>query len=511
MAFGYVIFKNQYYDSVFLMRLAKNLGDETGVEQAAALMGTEKNKELLAAIGVTGGGINTASPNDLVVALVAADQAQVDQLLSEVDERLHRSSVATSLTSHPSFDSAIEARTTSNLAVISVPGQYAAREARKALDKGLHVFIFSDNVPVEQEVELKQFAQEKGLLVMGPDCGTSILGSIGIGFSNVVRRGSIGVVGASGTGIQEFTSMTHQAGGGISNAIGTGSHDLSDQVGGITTLMGLKALQADPLTKVVAIVSKPAQPNTLVAIIEQVRKSSKPVVACFLGLKDIPQSTGENLHFVHTLDEAVSTVLSLAGQEPLLSCAFDEAGIQKEVETWLPQQRYLRGLFAGGTFCYQAQQILSDAGMQVYSNAPLDKRYRLSNAQVSLENSLVDMGDDQFTQGKPHPMIDASQRAKRIIEEGNDPEVAVLLLDFILGFVSSPDPAGDLVRAIREAKQAAADRGGHLTVVASICGTDQDPQDLERQKAILKNAGAVVFSSNAQAAEYCALLMRARR
>lgn len=510
MASGFVIFKNQYYDSVFLMRLAKNLGDEPGVEQTAALMGTEKNKELLAAIGVSGAELQTASPNDLVVALVAGKQAQVDQLLGEVDERLHRSSQEEKQSSYPTFDAAMMARPESNLAVISVPGQYAAREARKALEKGLHVFLFSDNVSIEEEVEIKQLAQEKRLLVMGPDCGTSILGGTGIGFANVVRRGPVGVVGASGTGIQEFTSMIHQAGSGISNAIGTGSHDLSDQVGGITTLMGLKALQADPSTKVIAIISKPAQPKTLAAILEQVRLSTKPVVACFLGLKD-PLPSRDNFYSVRTLDEAVNTALNLVQHSSVISQINKAADVQKEVSSWLPQQCFLRGLFAGGTFCYQAQQVLQDAGIQVYSNSPFDKRYWLSNPETSLEHSMVDMGDDHFTQGKPHPMIDASQRAKRIVEEGKDPEVAILFLDVILGYVSSPDPAGDLEKAIIAARQAATNRGGHLTVVASICGTDQDPQNLERQKAILENAGAIVFSSNAQAASFCAQLISARR
>jgi FdrA protein len=283
MASGFVIFKNQYYDSVFLMRLAKNLGDEPEVEQAAALMATEKNKALLSEIGISGVDIQAATPNDLVVALVARNQAQVDQLLGEADERLHRSSESIGQTSYATLDGAVEARKDINLAVISVPGQYAAHEARRALERGLHTFIFSDNVPAEQEVELKQFAKEKRLLVMGPDCGTSILGGVGIGFANIVRRGHVGVVGASGTGIQEFTSLIHQAGSGISHAIGTGSHDLSDEVGGITTLMGLKVLQADPMTDIIAIVSKPAGLKTLSTIIDESQSNRKPVRGMLLG------------------------------------------------------------------------------------------------------------------------------------------------------------------------------------------------------------------------------------
>jgi FdrA protein len=513
MASGFVILKNQYYDSVFLMRLAKNLNDEPGVEQSAALMATENNKSLLAEIGITGNEIQSAAPNDLIVALVANDQAQVDQLLSEVDERLHRTSEGKVQTRLTTLESAVEAQPNLNLAVISVPGPHAARQARKALENGLHVFLFSDNVTVEQEIEIKLLAQEKGLLVMGPDCGTSILGGKGIGFANVVRRGPVGVVGASGTGIQEFTSLVHQAGSGISHAIGTGSHDLSDQVGGITTLMGLKVLQADPNTKIIAIVSKPAGPKTLSAILQQIQANPKPVVACFLGLQQRLENVGENFHQAKSLDDAADLVLSLINHTipaQLENKRLPEL-LAKESQAWLPQQRYLRGLFAGGTFCFQAQQILRDAGILTYSNAPLDKRYWLSDPETSLEHSLVDMGDDHFTQGKPHPMIDASQRARRIREEAKDPEAAILLLDIILGYVSSPDPAGDLYEAIRDARQTAADRGGHLTVVASVCGTSQDPQNLERQIAILKNAGAIVFQSNARAAAFCVDLMRSRR
>ena len=182
-----------------------------------------------------------------------------------------------------------------------------------------------------------------------------------------------------------------------------------------------------------------------------------------------------------------------------------------EVRGWLPEQRYLRGLFAGGTFCYQAQQVLQDAGIPVYSNTPLDRRYQLENPEESLEHSIIDLGDDYFTQGKPHPMIDASERRKRILEEADDPEVAILLLDFILGEISSPDPVGDLIEAIRQAKETAARRGGRLTVVASVCGTDQDPQDLDRQKALLAGAGVFVLPSNARAAGFCRDLILSMR
>lgn len=511
MASGFVIRKSQYYDSVFLMRIASTLNDVPGVSQSAAVMATDANKELLAEIGISGGALIGANPNDLVVAVIAQDPAVVETVLATIDERLLNGSSTIKSTRFRSIDEASVSNPDSNLVVISVPGTYAAREARKALEQGKHVFIFSDNVPVEQEAEIKQLAREQGRLVMGPDCGTSLIGGVGIGFANQVRRGSIGAVGASGTGLQEFTSLVHQAGAGISHAIGTGSHDLSDAVGGITTLIGLDALEADPATRVIAIVSKPAGSGTLQRLFDRVRICSKPVVGCFLGLERQLQDLGPHFHQALTIDEAVEFAVTLSmiesGKGVTERRERPQSTIQEEISGWREKQRYLRGLFAGGTFCYQTQQVLRDAGLAVYSNAPLDKRFKLENPEISLEHSMVDLGEDYFTQGTPHPMIDATQRRKRILKEAEDPEVGVLLLDFILGHIASPDPVGDLIEAIQTAKGMAVRRGGRLTVVASICGTDQDPQGLGRQKRLLDQAGVLVFPSNYQAARFCSDLL----
>jgi succinyl-CoA synthetase alpha subunit len=511
MASGFVIRKSQYYDSVFLMRIAKTLNDEPGVKESAVLMATDANKELLAEIHITGAAIDAATPNDLVVAVIADDAAIIGQLLASIDKRLQSVSSAKKNTSYRSVDEAAISTPECNLVVISVPGAYAAQEARKAIDQGKHVFLFSDNVPLDQEVELKQLARERGRLVMGPDCGTSLIGGVGIGFANRVRRGPIGVVGASGTGIQEFTSLVHQAGSGISHAIGTGSHDLSNAVGGITTLMGIDALEADPGTRVIAIVSKPAGNETLENLMERIQVCKKTVIGCFLGITDQLQGAGEHFHQAVTIDDAVRSALQSVSVENRLhetAQLVRQEIIQQEVASWRKEQRYLRGLFAGGTFCYQTQQVLRDAGLAVYSNAPLDKRYKLENPEVSLEHSVIDLGEDTFTQSKPHPMIDATERRKRILAEADDPEVAILQLDFILGDIASPNPVGDLIEAIREARSVVDRRGGCLTVVASVCGTDQDTQGLEHQRKMLEGAGVLVFPSNLQAAKVCANLLR---
>jgi succinyl-CoA synthetase alpha subunit len=513
MTVGIVVRKNQYYDSVFLMRVAKALSEEAGVQQVAVVMGTDANKERLVEIGFRSPEVMAAGPNDLVIGILADDAALIERLLGEMDARLTSIPRNEKSSTYRSIEDATAAYPQSNLVVISVPGDYAAREARKALEQGKHVFLFSDNVPVDQEVELKQMAKAHRRLVMGPDCGTSLISGVGIGFANRVRRGTVGVVGASGTGIQEFTSLIHQAGSGISNAIGTGSHDLSDVVGGITTQMGLDILEADPSTRVIALVSKPPGAKTLADLMVCIRKVRKPVVGCFLGLEQ-SLDCGPNFHQVRTIDQAVEQALACigasAGAKFLHQAPSGLDQIEKEIHGWLPEQRYLRGLFAGGTFCYQAQQVLQSAGFQVYSNAPLDPRYHLENPEESLEHTILDMGDDYFTQGKPHPMIDARERYRRILKEADDPEVAVLLLDFVLGEISSSDPVGDLIEAVRQAKGKAARRGGCLTVVASICGTDQDPQDLERQKSSLQAAGVFLRPTSAQAASFCRDLLQKR-
>lgn len=501
-----MIRKNQYYDSVFLMRVAKNLSSEPGVEQCAVVMATDANKELLAEIGIQAPEVMAATPNDLVVAILADEASLIDRLLGEIHVRLTSVSGNEKSSVYRSLEDAAAAYPQSNLVVISVPGSYAVREARKALEQGKHVFLFSDNVPLDQEVELKRLAKARGRLVMGPDCGTSLIGGIGIGFANRVRRGPVGVVGASGTGIQEFTSLIHQAGSGISHAIGTGSHDLSDAVGGMTTLMSLDILEADPSTQVITLISKPSGMKTLMTIQDRIRRCRKPVVGCLLGL-DQPLECGPNFYRVNTIDQAVEQGLACIGKSPAGGFHHQTpvhlTQIEQEVRNWLPEQRYLRGLFAGGTFCYQAQQVLLKAGIPVYSNAPLDPRYRLENPEESLEHSILDLGDDYFTQGKPHPMIDAKERYRRILKEAVDPEVAVLLLDFVLGEISSMDPVGDLIEAVRQSKEMAAHRGGCLSVVSSICGTDQDPQDLEKQKSSLLQAGVFLLPSSARAAEFC--------
>jgi FdrA protein len=509
---GCVIRKNEYHDSVFLMRVARRISEQKGILQAAALMGTEKNKILLAEIGIGGKEVETAAPGDLIIAVQAEDAGTLSAMLGNVEGWLRPSPDRPGAIPVRTLEEALGRQPHSNLAMISIPGQYAAREARRALERGLNVFLFSDNVPVKDELALKEYAREKGLMVMGPDCGTAIIGGKGIGFANAVRRGPIGVIGASGTGIQEFTTLVHHAGSGISHALGTGSRDLSDEIGGISVLSALAALESDPQTKVIALISKPPGEKNLARLLPKLQSCAKPLVACFLGSGKNIQPGKASYQMVRTLDEAAAAALRLAtGREKSAFPAEPpdfRARLQKERSGIRAPRRFLRGIFAGGTFCYQAQQILRDAGMSAYSNAPLEGNRKLPDSNRSLEHTLVDMGADEYTSGRPHPMIDSSLRRERILQEAEDPEVAVILLDFILGFNASPDPAGDLAAAITRARAGAKEKGGFLSVVASVCGTEGDSQDFVRQVKKLEETGAVVFPSSARATEFCVELIR---
>jgi len=513
MPSGFVIRKNQYYDSIFLMGISKRISDVSGIQQNAVLMGSETNKGLLSSIGIRDAQIDSAQPNDLIVAVTADTSQIVSDVLNKLDEYL-LGGVQIATTSNPhSLEEGLAQKPYANLAVISVPGEYAAREARKALEAGLNVFLFSDNVSIEDELELKQFAAEKKLIVMGPDCGTSLIGGVGIGFANVVRKGSIGAIAAAGTGLQEFTSQVHNAGFGISHGIGTGGHDLSDQIGGLTTFAALDALEADPSTKVIAVISKPPGTKTLARLLERFKNCAKPVIGCFLGAHAEPQNAeGASFHRASTIDAAVRFAVQLSGEESVSSEKMftpeELEWLTREKTAWASEQKYLRGLFAGGTFCYQSQQVLRDANIVVHSNAPLDSKYKLQDSNQSFEHTLVDMGSDEYTLGKPHPMIDGTLRKQRILSESRDPQTAILLLDFILGYNASMDPVGELLDAILEAKQTAQKRRGNLTVVASVCGTEGDPQDLNLQIQLLKDAGVIVFHSNATAASFCCALLK---
>lgn len=499
---------NRYQDSVTLMGVAERVRALAGIEDASLMMGTEPNREMLRDAGLLTSEGESAGPNDLIIALrgeedaVSAASTQIDKLL--LDGPATKGSEAQQKEPPRTLFSGLAMLPDANLVLVSTPGLYAAAEARKALQQGRHVMIFSDNVPLEDEKSLKELAAERGLLVMGPDCGTAIIGSIPLGFANMVRRGAVGVVGASGTGIQEVTSLVDRYGGGVSNAIGTGSRDLSEEVGGAMTVAGLNALAADPSTHVIVVVSKPPHASVAQRVAAEAQKLTTPVVLCFVGqaMSDL-QLGRSKVTAAPTLEEAARRAVSLSGAG-LHVPPEDEVDIRAIEKQMAPGQRYVRGLFSGGTFCYEAMLILQASLGKIYSNTPLSPDAALADVHHSSENTCLDLGADEFTVGRPHPMIDLSTRAERIVQEVADPEVAVLLLDVVLGYGAHPDPAGVLANAIEAARKKASAQGRYLAVIASICGTHADPQGFEGQRNALLEAGALVAGSNAAAARLAA-------
>ncbi|MBT9167859.1 MAG: Succinate--CoA ligase (ADP-forming) subunit alpha [Syntrophomonadaceae bacterium] len=500
--------KDAYYDSVFLMQVSQELNEIEGVTEAVVAMGTPHNKELLASRGFLDQALDCASANDLVVVVKGAGKGVFGRVWRRLEELLHPKCEAEETREFQpgSLDGALQGASGVNFALISLPGAYAGVEAKKALARGLHVMVFSDNVSLEEEVELKKYAQEKGLLLLGPDCGTAIIQGYPLGFANEVKRGNVGLVGAAGTGIQEVSTLIDRFGGGISHALGTGGRDLSEEVGGLTMLQGIAALAKDPFTKVLVVISKPPSDSVAKKVVFALEASGKPAVVCFLGRSGGEE--GKRVRFAETLEEAAFLAVVLGGgvseqgKEDALGAKAAEEGKRLKEE-----QRYLRGLFSGGTLCAEALFLLSKKGITAWSNIHPDSKLKLVDLWKSRKHCLVDLGDDVFTVGRPHPMIDPTLRIERILREAEDPETAVLLLDIVLGYGAHPDPGGVLIPSIAKAKHEVEKRGGYLSVVASVTGTDQDPQVYSLQKEKLEKAGVAILPSNAQAALYAAMVL----
>ncbi len=512
MAIVSTVKKNFYQDSMKLMQISQKLSNLRGIKKAAAIMATEANLAMLKETGLLKKGINSASPNDLLVALEADSEKAADEALKMLDALLapHQGGV-TSKIELKDLESAQNDMPGANMVVVSVPGAYAKIEVAKALARGTHVFLFSDNVSIDEEIELKLRAKEKGLLMMGPGCGTAIINGVGLGFSNVVNRGPIGVIAAAGTGMQEVTSLISNWGSGVSHAIGVGGRDLSDQVGGLMTMEAIRMLQGDEPTKALLLVSKPPSDKVATAVVDLIQKGNLPAVICFLGMKNI-KSKDSKIHFTSNLDQAALEAIRLVGADNIAPRDLSENGWEKLAETSRSllnaDQLYIRGLFSGGTLCYEAQQILTPMLGKIYSNAPLYKENRLKDSHVSKEHTCVDLGEEEFTKGRPHPMIDARQRSERLVQEASNPDVAVILFDVVLGYVASPDPAGDLIPAINESKEIAKRNDRSIAFVAHVCGTAHDPQGLISQEEKLEKAGVIVLPTNALASKVTGLIAR---
>ena len=503
---------SEYHDSITLMQAAAALLDMPGIRDAAVVMGTSANHEIVAGAGLLTPEAAATGPDDLVIIVKADDDAVGQAALAKAEEILSRPAERMEGTAArpKSLAAAMVAEPGANIAVISVAGRYAAQEARTALEGGLHVLLFSDNVPLEEEISLKHLAASKGLLCMGPDAGTAIINGVALGFANAVPRGSIGLVSAAGTGLQGVTSGIARRGAGVSQAIGTGGRDLGEAVGGRMMLQGLRMLQEDPETEVIVLISKPPAPAVAQKVLAAITKA-KPTIVCFLGADPGAIEKAGALPAT-TLTQAATIAASLTTGsnycDALVKLEEDSRALialaDAQRARLAPDQRILRGFFAGGTFCYEAQLLLKNLPEPVYSNAPLAKENRLVAGAKG--HTVIDFGEDEYTQGRPHPMIDPTLRNRRIVQEAHDPSVAVILLDFVLGYGSHDDPAGAALEAIRKAQRTAKEAGRELTFIASVCGTEADPQRLSEQEAKLRRAGVIVMSDNASAARLAGLI-----
>ncbi len=496
-----------YHDSARLMQVGRELSSLPGISEAVAMMGTPTNRELLRAAGFSGRALDEATPLDMVVALrgasadaFAATQEALDALLSGKAAAAGAASAGEVLPG--SVAEAIEARPGTNLVSVAVPGPYAAFVAHRALDAGRSVFLFSDNVSLADEVALKRRAANLGLLVMGPDCGTAILAGVGLGFANRVERGPVGIVGASGTGIQELCSLLDRRGVGVSHAIGTGSRDLSAEVGGLMTEAGLGLLSRDPATRALLLVAKHPDPGVAERLHGLLAKLGKPVAVRYLG--EGRRGDVDGVLYAGSLDEAAEAAARQVGAAPPRGDAALAAGDVPAAGE--PGESRLVGLFGGGSLAAEARRVLEARGISTRVPAEMLS----ANAPLPSGNLVVDTGDDAYTVGRPHPMVDQTVRCGLIRAAGSDPSVGVLLLDLVLGDGAHPHPAPEIAESVEAAR--AARSGKALSVVVSICGTRRDPQGTTRQEEALRRAGIRVEASAARAAAEAAdLLLVARQ
>lgn len=506
--------KGEYFDSVSLMIVGKDVSQMENVQEATVVMATQENKSILKTAGLYLDEFAAYDDTDLLIVVKSEHEDKFEEIFEQVDNLLieirNKKDDGGSF-SPKSLEGALKNQPESNLALISLAGRYAGKEAMKALQSGLHVMMFSDNVSLETEIELKQYAVEHDLLVMGPDCGTAIINGVPLAFSNAVKKGNIGIIAASGTGLQEVSSIISEEGFGISQAIGTGGRDIKEEVGGLMFLSSLDALNEDAKTKVIVLVSKPPHKSVLKKINEKLKLISKPVVGIFLGAdKKLVEESGAiaaaTLEEAALLACAVSVGMKIEKVQEFLQerrNGYDSI-VEKEVKKISSGRKYIRGLFSGGTLADEAQIILKKDLSNVYSNRATDKKYALKDSWISKQHTLVDLGEDEFTVGRLHPMMDFELRNKRFIREAEDKETALILFDLVLGYGANIDPLAEILPILNQIKEIAPG----ISLICSVTGTAQDPQDRELVIKSLEDIGVVVLPSNAAAAEVVSLIIQ---
>ena len=512
-----VIEKNLMRDSLQLMKISEDLKKIPGVLEAVVAMGTETNKEIAKELGVLIPGVDSAGEDDLFAVIAAESEETLEKALEKAHEWLMKPPSAGEM-EYIDVESALASLKDTNLALVSVPGEYARDVTMKFLEKGIHVHLFSDHVPKDHEVELKKYAYERGLLVLGPGAGTSIINGVGIAFANAVKRGSVGIVAAAGTGLQEVSSLVSKMGAGVSQGLGVGGGDVKNYVGGLMTKLSMRMLEKEYDTKIITMVSKPPEQETLDTILDYAAsETTKPLVLGIMGKVTIhvPEKLRNRTSVARTLHATALESVRLVNREKYEK-ALDEYTIpfEKLLSTLQPlweefssEQKYIRALYTGGTILSEALMIFDELGLKVYSNAPLKGQLRLPDSFKSLENTVVDLGEEEFTAGRAHPMIDPTIRRLRIIDEAKDPGTAVMLMDFVLGYGSNPDPAGAHVDAIKKAQKTAEENGGKIAFIGYVLGVEDDPQKYSEQVEKLRNAGVIVLPTNAISAFATALLV----
>jgi FdrA protein len=492
-----IIERGIYRDSFALMTLSREARMVPGVEETLVVLATPINTEHL-----VGRGFSlpdpAVGPSDLVIAIRADDALAADAAEALVREKLTADRPGSAGAPGATHDAGIRnvrtlARRSPDIGVlvVSVPGANASHEVAAGLEAGLHVFCFSSGIAIADERALKEFAIDRDLLLMGPDCGTAILDGIGFGFANVVRRGPVGIVGASGSGIQEIACLLDAAGLGLSQAIGVGSRDLSAEVGGLMTHRAIDLMADDPATDTIVVVSKPADPAVSAGVVDHARRAGKHVIIGLLGWTEdgpaLPSSASVEL--TTTLAEAARLAAAAHGRELPDETAAPPAA----------SPGFVRGLFCGGTLCHEAMSAAAETLGPIATN--LSRGQRAGDPLRRRGHAFVDFGSEALTDGRLHPIIDPSIRNENALHDCLDPEVGVVVLDVVLGLGAHPDPAHDLAEITRRARR---ERGDAITVVVAMCGTVDDPQDLEAQRRELDEAGAVVLRGAARAGRFAA-------
>lgn len=501
--------KDTYMDSLACLFTMSVLMDCAGIGTAYAGMATAAGRQTLAELGLLDSSLQSAGENDFVIAALATDREAFEAALAKT-----RRETLEDADPKPVFstvEEAVRADPRANICTIAVPGEYAYEVTRQALEQGLHCIVFSSGVPLEQERAMKELAREKGLLCMGPDCGVANINGAAFVLSSINRRGPFGICGASGCGIQHVAALLHEAGSGVSQTIGTGGNDLKGPVGGITMLMGIDALENDPDTEYIVLISRKPDPGVLQTLTVRIRACRKPVVACLMGA-DRAEVEASGALWANDLDGCAQQALSLIGKR--IDFDSDEALTalaRTAIEGMAPGQKYLRGVYCGGTYCDEVMQTMQPVIGGIHSNCPLSPELQLADPCVSVEHTVVDSGEEEFTRGRPHPTLEPSMRLPLLAKEGADPETAVLLLDFILTPPEHIDPAGVTLPVLQQAMEAARARGGRLAVVCSVLGTDADLQNVTLQRQKLREAGVYVCRSNRQAGQLAARIIQLKK